>query len=206
MTQTATPSHEQVWQAIAAERRRLIELLAALPDSDWHRDSLCEGWRVREVVAHVVISSGASTGWLLWQLVRARGSVDRLNRDTALRLAARASTAELLDRLRDRVETRFTPIGTTPTDRLMDLLVHGQDIAVPLGVRHQIPADPARWSLHRIWTMGWPFHAERELAGYRLVATDTNWSAGSGTPITAPASELLLVLTGRISPTVLVPD
>ncbi|MFE3445600.1 maleylpyruvate isomerase family mycothiol-dependent enzyme [Nocardia sp. NPDC059180] len=206
MAQTHNPSDEQVWQAIATERRRLVELLAGLPDSDWDRDSLCAGWRVREVVAHVVISSGASTSWLLWQLVRARGSIDRLNHNTAVRLAEQISTAELLDRLRDRIDARFTPISTTPTDRLMDLLVHGQDIAVPLGLRHQIPAEPARWSLQRIWTMGWPFHADRKLGGYQLVATDTDWSAGEGTVIAAPASDLLLLLTGRTSPTVLATD
>ncbi|NEW37934.1 maleylpyruvate isomerase family mycothiol-dependent enzyme [Nocardia cyriacigeorgica] len=206
MAQAHNPSDEQVWQAIAAERRRLVELLAALPDSDWNRDSLCAGWRVREVVAHVVISSGSSTSWLLWQLVRARGSIDRLNHDTAVRLARQVSTAELLDLLRDRIDTRFTPIRTTPTDRLMDLLVHGQDIAVPLGLSHEIPAEPARWSLHRLWTMGWPFHAERQLAGYRLSATDTDWRVGEGTLIAARASTLLLLLTGRITPTVLVGD
>ncbi|MBF6285736.1 maleylpyruvate isomerase family mycothiol-dependent enzyme [Nocardia cyriacigeorgica] len=200
MTQVPAPSEEQIWQAVAAERRRLIELLADLPEQAWDHDSLCEGWRVREVVAHVVISSEAKLGWLLWQLVRARGSIDRLNRDTAIRLAAQVDSAELLRRLRASADRRFTPIGSTPTDRLMDLLVHGQDITVPLGLRYEIPAEPARWALHRVWTMGWPFHAARKLAGYRLTATDTDWSAGEGTPIAAPASTLLLVLTGRTSP------
>lgn len=204
MTQVPSPSGEQIWQAVAAERRRLIDLLADLPEQAWDHDSLCEGWRVREVVAHMVISSDATVSRLLRELVRARGSIDRLNRDTAIRLAAQVDSAELLRRLRTCIDRRVTPIGTTPTDRLMDLLVHGQDIAVPLGMRHEIPADPARWALQRIWTMGWPFRAERTLAGYRLSATDTGWSAGEGVLIAAPASTLLLVLTGRISPRSLV--
>ncbi|WP_280468963.1 maleylpyruvate isomerase family mycothiol-dependent enzyme [Nocardia cyriacigeorgica] len=204
MTQGPTPSEEQIWQAVAAERRRLIDMLADLPEQAWDQDSLCGGWRVRDVVAHVVISSEAKVGWLLWQLVRAGGSIDRLNRDTAIHLAVQVDSAELLRRFHACVDRRFTPIGSTPTDRLMDLLVHGQDIAVPLGLRYEIPAEPARWALHRIWTMGWPFHAARKLAGYRLTATDTDWSAGEGAMVTAPAATLLLVLTGRVSPSRLV--
>ncbi|NEW28993.1 maleylpyruvate isomerase family mycothiol-dependent enzyme [Nocardia cyriacigeorgica] len=206
MTQVSTPSEEQIWRAVAAERERLADLLASLPGHAWDQDSLCAGWRVREVVAHVVISSDASLGRLLWELVRAHGSIDRLNRDTAIRLATQLDSAGLLRRLRASADRRITPIGTTPTDRLMDLLVHGQDIAVPLGLRYEIPEEPARWSLQRIWTMGWPFHAARNFAGYRLRATDADWSAGDGVLIAAPASRLLLLLTGRIAPTSLIAD
>ena len=81
---------------------------------------------------------------------------------------------------------------------LFDTLVHVQDVAVPLGIEHS-PAEPAvTAALDRVWAMGWPFHARRQLAGLRLVATDTSWAAGEGTAeVHGPAMSLLLLMTGR---------
>ncbi|MGW0178426.1 maleylpyruvate isomerase family mycothiol-dependent enzyme [Nocardia sp. NPDC003345] len=190
-------TEELVWAAVAAERRSLADLLADLPEAQWDHPTLCAGWRVRDIVAHILLTSRARLGWLLLQLVRARGSVARMNFETAIRYAGNSTPEALLDELRALVPTRHRPVATTATDRLMDLVVHGQDIAVPLGLRREIPEQAAVWSAERVWEMGWPFHARRDLAGHRLVATDARWSAGSGTPVRAPIAELLLIITGR---------
>ncbi|WP_280305842.1 maleylpyruvate isomerase family mycothiol-dependent enzyme [Nocardia neocaledoniensis] len=188
---------DRVWLAVAEERTTLADLLADLPESAWDTASLCDGWRVRDVVAHLVIATRVTLGSLLLELLRARGNTDRLIHDTAVRLADRIPTADLLADLRATVDSRVTPIGTTPVDRLMDLLVHGQDIAVPLGLDRVMPVEAAQWSLERVWTMGAPFHARRRLAGYALTATDSGWTAGSGTPVSGTAAELLMIVTGR---------
>ncbi len=39
-----------------AERRRLAGLLAELTPAQWAASSLCAGWRVREVVAHITLA------------------------------------------------------------------------------------------------------------------------------------------------------
>ncbi|MFC9894399.1 maleylpyruvate isomerase family mycothiol-dependent enzyme [Nocardia sp. NPDC127579] len=190
-------SDEHVWDAVAAERRSLVRLLEDLPESCWDHPSLCDGWRVRDVVAHVVLSADASLGWIVRELIRAYGSLDRAIRDTAIRHADRTSTDALLAELRAGIPARTTALGTTPADRLMDLLVHGQDIAVPLGIAREMPTAAARTAAIRIWTTGAPFHARKKLRGYRLIASDADWSAGAGHPITAPIAILLMVLTGR---------
>ncbi|WP_336083788.1 maleylpyruvate isomerase family mycothiol-dependent enzyme [Nocardia sp. SSK8] len=197
---TEQPTTEMIWRAVAHERTTLTALLADLPESGWDTASLCAGWRVRDVVAHLILATRTTVGALIVNLIRARGDVDRLIHDTAVRLADRTATADLLADLRASVDSRAVPIGTTPLDRLMDLLVHGQDIAVPLGVDRVMPTDAAQWSLDRVWSMGAPFHAPARLVGYALTATDTGWTAGSGTPITGTAAELLLLVTGRTSP------
>ncbi|MFD4433121.1 maleylpyruvate isomerase family mycothiol-dependent enzyme [Nocardia sp. NPDC058497] len=191
---------DAIWQTVAAERASLVDMLRELPESAWDTASLCDGWRVRDVVAHLVLATQVTIGSLVVNVIRARGNLDRLIHDTAVRLADRTSTADLLDDLRATIDSRITPIGTTPIDRLMDLLVHGQDIAIPLGIDRIMPTSAAQWSLERVWTMGTPFHARRRLAGYALTATDTGWTAGSGTPLTGTAAELLMVVTGRTSP------
>lgn len=197
---TAQPTTEMIWHAVARERTTLAALLDDLSEPDWDTASLCEGWRVRDVVAHLVLATRTTIGALVVDLIRARGDVDRLIHDTAVRLADRTPTHALLADLRATIDSRAVPPGTTPLDRLMDLLVHGQDIAVPLGADRVMPGDAAQWSLERVWTMGAPFHARSKLAGYALTATDTGWTAGTGTPLPGTAAELLLLVTGRTSP------
>lgn len=188
---------ELVWAAVAAERKSLAELLAGLSREEWERASWCAGWRVRDVVGHVLWTSRVRAGRVLLELARARGNLDRMSFDTAIRYADNHSVETLLSELRASVDIRHAPPGTTALDRLMDLLVHGQDIAVPLGLERVMPVDAARWSVQRVWGTGMPFHAQRKLAGYRLIADDTDWSAGEGVPVVAPIADLLLVVTGR---------
>ena len=45
--------------------------------------------------------------------------------------------------------------------------------------------------------MGRPFHAERRLSGFGLVATDHPWSAGQGRQVEGPIAAILLLLTGQ---------
>ena len=40
---------------IAAQRAELAEVLAGLPGPRWEEPTLCAGWRVREVVAHITM-------------------------------------------------------------------------------------------------------------------------------------------------------
>ncbi|MBF5001794.1 maleylpyruvate isomerase family mycothiol-dependent enzyme [Nocardia sp. BSTN01] len=188
---------EQIWQAVATERTSLVELLRSLPDSGWAQPSLCAGWRVRDVVAHLILSADSGLGTILFNLIRARGHFDRMVRDTAIRHADRRTTIQLLAELHDSIGARVTPVGTTPVDRLMDLLVHGQDIAIPLGIPRQMPVAAAESALDRIWNGGFPFHARKKFGNYRLVASDSEWTAGTGPVIEGSVTHLLLLITGR---------
>ncbi|MEV5647266.1 maleylpyruvate isomerase family mycothiol-dependent enzyme [Nocardia sp. NPDC052254] len=197
MTEPKSMCAEQIWCAVDIERVSVAEMLQNLPERDWDHTSLCDGWRVRDVAAHLVLSARPTIGWLLLNLARARGSLNRAIRDTAIRHADTRTGAQLLSELRATAGARATPAGTTPQDRLMDLLVHGQDIAIPLGIARTVPAAAARSALDRIWHTGAPFHARRKFDGYRLAATDIGWVAGAGPVIEGSATDVLLVLTGR---------
>lgn len=80
---------------------------------------------------------------------------------------------------------------------LLDLVVHGQDIAVPLGLVRAVPPRAAEATLRRIWAMGWPFHARRRLGTFSLRAEDCDWSVGVGPDVTGTSADLLLLATGR---------
>jgi uncharacterized protein (TIGR03083 family) len=84
-------------------------------------------------------------------------------------------------------------------DSLFDVVVHSQDIAVPLGREFTVPAEDSRRGLDRVWAMGFPFHARRKLSGLTLRATDTNWAVGTGPEVAGTALSLLMLLTGRTS-------
>ena len=50
---------ETSWRAIEQERRSLADLLESLTDDQWNTPSLCQGWRVRDVAAHVALAPQA---------------------------------------------------------------------------------------------------------------------------------------------------
>ncbi|WP_227980214.1 maleylpyruvate isomerase family mycothiol-dependent enzyme [Nocardia spumae] len=194
---TAPMDLEQIWQAIVVERAGLADLLGSLAASGWDHPSLCDGWRVRDVAAHLIQATRLDVPAIAMGLIRARGNLDRAIRDSAIRYADARSTPALLAEFRDSVGSRAVPFGTTPADRLMDLLLHGQDIAIPLGITREMPTAAAVSALRRIWETGAPFHARRRFAGYRLTATDSPWSAGTGLAVEGPSAALLLLISGR---------
>jgi len=130
--------------------------------------------------------------------VRARGTFHRLKHDIAVRHAARLPTREIVAELRRTyADSRLLPVVTKYRNILFDVLVHAQDIAIPLGRDYPMPPEAARAGADRVWTMGWPFWARHRLRGVRLLATDTEWSAGAGVELRGPIRMLLLLLTGR---------
>ena len=188
---------EQSWQVITEQRRGLARLLEDLSESEWEQPSLCAGWRVRDVAAHVAMAPQVpALGSMLADVLRARGSFHRLNHDGAVRHAARP-TSTIVAELRAHADSRRLPVVTNYRIILFDVLVHTQDIAIPLSRDYPIPPAAARAGASRVWTMGWPFWARHRHRGVRLIATDTDWSVGAGLELRGPIGMLLLLLTGR---------
>ncbi len=110
---------------------------------------------------------------------------------------AERPTAQIIAEIRDRIGV-WRPLPTvTYRDSAIDYLVHPQDIAIPLGRHVSMPTDAAVVAADWIWSRPRMFHARTRFAGYRFVATDAEWVAGTGPEVTGPISALLLVLTGR---------
>lgn len=188
---------DQSWQVVEHQRLALANLLDGLNDHQWESPSLCADWRVRDVAAHLTLMClPPSAGSLLVDLARARGSFHRLNTLASRRRAGRP-TSQLVADLRQGASSRAVPVVSNARNVLFDLLVHGQDIAMPLGLDLAMPVEAAADGASRVWEMGWPFWAQRRLRGLRLTATDVVWSVGSGDDVNGPIRGLLLLLTGR---------
>jgi uncharacterized protein (TIGR03083 family) len=188
---------EERWTWLAAGRRDLADLLETLTPEQWEQPSLCAEWRVRDVAAHVAMTPTEPTlGRIVTGMVRARGHLWDFGRDVAIAYAARP-TDEIVAVLRRDAEARTMPALTNAENLLMDVCVHTQDIAVPLGIPHPVPTPAGVAGFERVWTMGWPFWARRRLRGLRLVATDAPVDVGAGAAVEGPLAALLLLVTGR---------
>ena len=105
----------------------------------------------------------------------------------ARRRAAALPTERLIAEIRGMVGSRRHNVGVTYLETLIDILVHGQDIAIPLGRRHDMPPEAAAVAASRALSMRWPppLPSARKVAGFRLIATDTSWSVGEGPEVRA---------------------
>ncbi|MEJ2867476.1 maleylpyruvate isomerase family mycothiol-dependent enzyme [Actinomycetospora sp. OC33-EN08] len=183
---------------VAAERLDLADQLEDLTDEEWTTPSLCAGWTVHDVVAHLTLSTGQPLVRTLLRMIPARGDYDAINRSDAVERARRYTPAELIAQLRAMAhdDRRFPLAGAL--DPLNDLLVHRQDLAIPLGRAVDAPAARAEPCLAHTWSA--PFvGAARRFAGLRLVATDGTWTAGEGPELRGPSSGMLLALNGRVA-------
>jgi len=187
---------DAVWQHVDEQRAALADVLEGLGPDEWDHPSLCAGWKVRDVAAHVISSPQSGLGTVSVAMLRAKGNFNRCILDEGKRAGIRP-TAQILADYRQYAGSRRRPPGTTYLDPLLDVLVHTQDIVVPLGRRHDMPPAAACAAAGRVWGTSFPFRARKNLAGLRLVASDVAWSVGDGPAVHGPMASLLLVLTGR---------
>jgi uncharacterized protein (TIGR03083 family) len=190
------PDEDRAWHAIRAQRVAVADLLESLDAGEWSRPSLCQGWTVQDVAAHLTLQQlGLLEG--LAMFARTPGGMNRVICEAARREAARTSREDIVAGIRASADSRRHNVGVTFQETLIDALVHSQDIARPLGRTLPLPPEGALIAARRVWSKGWPFHPRRRLAGLRLVAADTDWAAGEGPEIRGMTADLLLVLTGR---------
>ena len=184
---------------IAAQRRELAEVLAGLPERDWDAATLCEGWRVREVVAHMTMPFRTSLPGFVLAMLKARGDVNRMADTTARRDAGAMSSGELVASMRDNAEHAWKPPGGGFVGALSHEVIHGLDITVALGIDKPVPTERMRVVLDGINARSVGFFGV-DLDGVRLVADDLDWTYGDGEPLHGSAQDLLLVLCGRKLP------
>ena len=181
--------------AIADERRALADLVETLTDEQLRTPSLCDAWTVRDVVGHLVVPLEVGVPGFLLAMARSGFRFDVANARLATRMARRP-VPELVGVLRAKAEHRFVPPGGDELDPLVDVVVHGLDLRVPLGLDRSTPADRLRAALDRCAS---PRGRDPRtlLDGLRLEADDVDWAHGEGAIVRGPASALLLALTGR---------
>lgn len=179
---------------IEQERRRLADLAETWSPEQWDVPSLAEGWRVREVLAHLTMPFSVALPGLMLGLVRNRGNFDRFADRWARDTASSRPPAELAVALRANAAGRFTPPGMGPGAPLTDLVVHGLDVRIPLGLDPTDSSVAARTEALRFLTgrAGKHFGLRADVfTTRRFEATDLDWAHGTGPTERATSTELL---------------
>jgi uncharacterized protein (TIGR03083 family) len=185
-----------VWSLVHAERAALIDDLERLDDHRWETPSLCREWTVHDVVAHLVDTARTTRLGFLVSLARARFDFDRQNARGVER-ERRASPVETLEQLR-RVASRTSGPPAPLDTRLVEEVVHGEDIRRPLGLTRSYPQEAVVRSLRLQTRTPASFGGAKELvARVRLTAADADVSIGDGPDVTGTALSLLLAVSGR---------
>ncbi len=180
---------------IATERLALADLLATLTPEQWGTQSLCGAWTVKDVAVHLLPTLGKGMREFLGAVVRARGNLHRASESLVATYSAQLATDEIVASLREHADDRFAPPGVGANGPYTDVLVHGLDIAVPLGLDPARPAESWRTSLDFLVSRrGRLGFVPRPLPAVTLRATDLDWSHGSGPEVVGPAQVLGLTL------------
>lgn len=172
-------------------------MLSGLTREQQATRSLCDGWSVHDVAAHLVMPLEVGMPKFLLTMLACRGDFDRAN-VRLTRQQARRPFDEIVEVLRRRAASRFTPPGSGPQAPLTDLLVHGLDIRWPLGLTRDIPEERVQTSLTFLTSRSARgLVAKGALDGLRFEADDVDWTHGHGPIVSGAAEALLLTFTGR---------
>lgn len=185
-----------VWPAVHNERQTLIRELESLTPEQWAQPSLCPGWDIHDVLAHLVDSAKTTRLGFVRRLIAAKFDFDKDNANGITRERAAAPEATLAEFSRIREATRTPPAA--PATRVVEIIVHGEDIRRPLRLLHSYPGESIDAALRYQLKTGISLGGGRErAAGFRLRATDSSFEHGSGPEVTGTPLALLMAVSGR---------
>jgi uncharacterized protein (TIGR03083 family) len=184
-----------VWSTIHAERAALADDLQGLAVGQWDTPSLCSGWSVRDVLAHMTATARMTPPSFFVKMLGSGFSFQKLQaRDIARERGN--SPADTLARFRSHVASSSHPPG--PTDSwLGEVLVHAEDVRRPLGIRHAYPIEASVQTANFYKGSNLIIGARSRIEGLRLRATDADWAHGTGPEVSGPIHALVMAMTGR---------
>ena len=193
---TRPMDRDRIHAAIAQERLCIADLMDGLDDTQLATASLCGGWDVKTVAAHLMSFLAAGTLRVTWLGMR-RGSSDRAI-DELARRAAHLPAAEIAGTLRELANhTYWRPPPQAP-GLLAEVLSHSGDIRIPLGLPFEPDLQLTETALDFL-TGPLPIGLVPlgRLRGIRLHASDIDRTWGDGQEVRGRAAELMMATVGR---------
>lgn len=190
---------DEIFERTTRLRRLVADTVEGLTPEQWRAQTLCAGWDVRTLVAHLGQPMVVGFGRMVLTALRHRGDIDRAVDTTARRLARRP-IPELIATIRTHAGDRISPPRIGPHGPFVDACVHLRDIARPLGL--DADATLEDWVAVAAYLtspgVAPSLVSSGRLEGLRLVATDAIWQHGAGTEVRGPIEALCLAVTGRV--------
>jgi uncharacterized protein (TIGR03083 family) len=186
---------ETTWSLTHRERAAVADQLEGLTPDQWEAQSLCGGWSVHVAAAHI-LAGAEQTRWNFLKRMAANGFRFNTMIDRDAHRAGRLGRDEIVRRLRSRTTTTNGP-PAPPGTMLGEIVVHGEDIRLPLGIASTTPPEAVAACLELYSKASFPVGTKGRIQGLHLVASDVGWSHGSGPDVTGPGMALLVAMTGR---------
>lgn len=184
-----------VWATIAAERGALADDLADLTPAQWDTSSLCAGWTVRDIVAHLSATASLNPASFFFGITKAGFNFDKFANNQIAKHRG-ADAAATLAEFRELRDSTTAPPGPK-TSWLGEVVIHGADVRRPLGIAHDYPMDAVRQVIDFYKGSNMLIGSKNRIAGLALSATDDDWQHGQGEQVEGPLLSLLLATTGR---------
>jgi len=184
-----------VWPTIHTERKALAADLDGLPDAKWDTPSLCDGWTVRDVVAHMTAATKLNGPKFFGRLIGSGFSFEKVQRK-GIADERGASPAETLARFKAEIDSTGRPPG--PVETIFgETLVHAEDVRRPLGIKHDYPTGALVEVANFFKGSNLIIGTKKRIAGVTLEATDADWRSGEGPAVQGPMLDLVMAMTGR---------
>jgi uncharacterized protein (TIGR03083 family) len=188
-------SDADTWAMIHVERSKVADMLDGLSSAQWTSDTLCQGWNVQMVAAHMMNAGEQTTSKFLRGLL-SNGLRFNVMMDHQARTSALLGPKEIIERIRARTTTTNKPPAAAMA-MLGEVVVHGNDIRQPLGINDDSSTEAKVACLNMLKGSNFPVPAKKAIAGLRLNATDADWSYGSGPDVNGPLVALLMATATR---------
>jgi uncharacterized protein (TIGR03083 family) len=181
--------------AIQDERKALAADLEGLSEQQWASTSLCDGWTVQDVAAHMTATAKISPPQFFVKMIGSGFSLKRMQtKDIAVERGS--SPAETLSRFKAEITSTKHPPGPNQT-WLGEAVIHAEDIRRALGITHDYPIDDVVAVAEFYKGSNLIVGAKKRIAGLKLHATDVDWSTGDGPEVSGPILSLVMAMTGR---------
>ena len=185
------------WNDVKADRERFADYLETLDAADWETESLCQGWTVKAVTTHLLVTTTMSKGQVFGSFLKAGFNLDKMNAKLIAQMTAALSTDEIIAKTRATAGSASAPPGLKPLGVFSEVLTHTADISLAVGKPLDLPPEHYIIGLDYLKGVQPVLGCKKRIEGLRLQATDADWSTGEGPLVEGPAKILVTAMTGR---------
>jgi uncharacterized protein (TIGR03083 family) len=187
------------WVMIKADRESLAEYLGSLSDDEWAMPSLCSDGTVKEVAAHMLVPPTYSKGKIFLTFLGSGFNLDKMSAKFIEQMSG-LSGEEIAAKTAESAGSQSLPPGLKLLGELGEVVVHSADISEAVGRPIDIPMEHYVAALDYMKDVkAAALGCQQRIAGLKLSATDTEWTAGVGPLVEGKAIHLLSAMTGRQS-------
>jgi uncharacterized protein (TIGR03083 family) len=187
------------WVEIKADREAFANYLEGLSTEEWDRSSLCDGWTVKGVAIHLLVTPTMSKGQVFRSFLGSGFNLDKMSAKLIAQKSPVMSADQIVAITRQSAGSENAPPGLKPLGVLGEILVHTTDVADAVGKPLDLPVEHYVTGLEYMKDVQPVLGCKKRVAGLTLKASDADWTTGDGPLVQGDAKHLLSAMAGRRS-------